>query len=956
MSTPSSQTDHSGRTAWRPLVVSVLAGVAGDLLLSSGPSLAEGVRLRLDGTLSLFVGLVLGPWWGVLAALVATARTCWGLHSPMLAVLAIAEVLAIVRLVNRGWLPVLAGIAFWAGLGIPGLVVAVGVATGREWVEIVLLASAHSLNGLLNVVLAQMLMSAPAMVRWLRGQPPPRVPVTLRVQLYRYLVPLAAIPLALLGVGLASLYTSTAEQKMQAELAERSRLVGHRVANHVQEHERAIHALGLRLSADGAPSPGQVKALLSEHRLRPGLRTLVTVDLAGNVVACTTQGSDGQVREAAVQANVADRAYFREPVERGRPYRSAAFRGRVVGADPIVSVAVPLHDPEGGLTGVLYGSIDLAGVDTVVRSFMNRATVSALVADERGHVVASAGPNGMPLLDDVRTTPWARSTEGTGEGSYVLSGPDRVRFLTAKADVQPLGWTIYTQVPAWDVQRPVARFYLLTAAGGLLTLLAAVPLARLTAARVTGPLERLVTATRRVAAGGAPAGMQVEAGAAAEVRALEQAFDAMVSRLHDSHVELCQALAERERAHEALARTLGELDERVRERTAALEAATVRAEAASRAKSQFLANMSHEIRTPMNGVIGMAELLSATALDRHQRELADTIRSSGQILLAIINDILDLSTIESGQLTLERAPFELRAVVTQAINVVSPTAAAKRLPLRAQIDEGLPAHLVGDGLRLGQVLVNLLSNAVKFTEAGEVVLTAGLAPGQASSRMLRIEVRDTGIGIEASRLARLFDPFEQGDASTSRRFGGTGLGLAISKRLVDLMDGRVWAESEPGVGSRFIVELPLREAPAPAAASVEAPQHAARAGRLRILVAEDNAVNQRVTMRMLKRLGHDGDLVANGLEAVAAVERRAYDVVLMDVQMPELDGLEAARRIKARDSTAPWIIAVTAHALEDDRRKCLAAGMDDFLSKPVRLAELAGALRRVPVPSASDAA
>jgi CheY-like chemotaxis protein len=235
-----------------------------------------------------------------------------------------------------------------------------------------------------------------------------------------------------------------------------------------------------------------------------------------------------------------------------------------------------------------------------------------------------------------------------------------------------------------------------------------------------------------------------------------------------------------------------------------------------------------------------------------------------------------------------------------------------------------------------------------------VTIATRLVPATAQhAAALRIDVQDTGIGIEPESLSRLFQPFEQGDASMSRRFGGTGLGLAISKRLVELMDGRLWAQSRPGVGSTFSIELPLRPAAAPAepAAPVAAVAAQRRVGELRLLIAEDNPVNQRVASRMLQRLGYRADVVENGRLAVEAAEREQYDVIFMDVQMPELDGLEATRRIKARPGRLPWIVALTAHALEDDRRQCLAAGMNDFLSKPVQLSELTAALERVPRPT-----
>ncbi|MEO5823253.1 MAG: response regulator, partial [Vicinamibacteraceae bacterium] len=242
---------------------------------------------------------------------------------------------------------------------------------------------------------------------------------------------------------------------------------------------------------------------------------------------------------------------------------------------------------------------------------------------------------------------------------------------------------------------------------------------------------------------------------------------------------------------------------------------------------------------------------------------------------------------------------------------------------------------------------------------GRVTLSTRLVPGTDTTLpSIRIEVRDHGIGIEPERLSRLFQPFEQGDASMSRRFGGTGLGLAISKRLVELMDGRLWGESQPGVGSTFSFELPLRAAETPSAPArpVKASASASKPiSNLRLLIAEDNPVNQRVASRMLQKLGYQSDVVENGRLAIEAVERQAYDVIFMDVQMPELDGLEATRRIKARPGVAPWIIALTAHALEDDRKQCLAAGMNDFVSKPVQLTELTAALDRVPRPDAQVA-
>jgi signal transduction histidine kinase/CheY-like chemotaxis protein len=624
-------------------------------------------------------------------------------------------------------------------------------------------------------------------------------------------------------------------------------------------------------------------------------------------------------------------------------YELLWFRGQ------LASRAVTTSDILGSNTAASLAFENRTDVNQSLSALVGDASVMrAYVFNARKQPIAAYTRPGVPAHGHLPASPEEAADHPRG---IVVLRPIRldrelVGYISIESDLAPF----YARAQSYSA---------ITAVLVLFSLAVAFLASRRMQRTISGPLLRLEAAARRVTAH-RDYSLRLDSGTRDEIGAVVAAFNEMLGEIQIRDRRLSEWGGELET--QVLARTYDLV-----EANANLGAAKEKAEQAARAKSEFLATMSHEIRTPMNGVIGMTCLLLDTELSRDQREYAETVRRSGEALLNIVNDILDFSKIEAGRLELETVPFAPAAIVDDTIDLMRDVARAKGLQLIATVAERMPRTVLGDPGRLRQVLLNLLSNAVKFTETGEVRLEADAEPMGGGTVAVRIQVSDSGIGIPEEVQADLFEPFTQADSSTTRRFGGTGLGLAISKRLIDAMGGQIGVNSQPDRGSTFWLSIPYNlpagNQPAPVPLSLPNVRPAAssigtlaaaiqdelteretmRISSVRILIAEDNSINQIFMRALSKRLGYAVDMVANGKEAVEAARATHYDVILMDCQMPEMDGYEATVRIRESEKHGrrARIVALTADVLPGVRDRCLACGMDDYLSKPIRAGELA---------------
>ncbi|MBS1874558.1 MAG: response regulator [Acidobacteria bacterium] len=1061
-----------GRLVW-----ATAAGVAGLFTSYLAIPVVPGVTVVLSGVFYLLSAISMGPFAGMLSAAIAASRTPWQQGHPWGYLLTIVEAGLIGWAVSRRKLrwPPAAAMLFWLLIGAPYLyTVCMVVAKMNPTIGWTIVLK-NVLVGVVDASVADFLLMLPLAARnrlnLIRMRPAP-----IREALATGLLAMTLLPMMLYAVNQCRLLI---------------------------EYER--RRLTRELSGMGAAGRAQVDKVI-RHELDGLLRVAEAAGDARSAIARTRRAQRDLVWLAASDADGRTLAEERAPEGGGLAPRKDLLARTLAQGRPILE-AVPhnggallMLSVAGSRSGgrpqrIVQGAIPLASLCVFNQVLVTQELV---VLDEFGRLLCPSPSGADRALDPAAAARYSAATRrADGTPVYVgfqwKAGQEPSGSMMTPVHSGVTGWSFVASQPLASMRPAAEAHYLQTLEwlAGLSAVLCI--LAALLAHHIAAPIEVFVASLRSFQIEGYWEKPFPSDGAPPELLQIQEQFGDLSNRLADTGAATRRALAEKDLLNEKLQRLLAELDRKVQGRTSELSEARARAEAANEAKSLFLASMSHEIRTPLNAIIGVADLLASHNLGAEEQSLNEMIRVSSRGLMALINDILDFSKIESGKLELGNISFDPRDIAESVASVVALAAQEKGVEIACRVGRDVPKSVLGDPDRLQQVLMNLASNAVKFTLKGHVAIVVEALERNEHAVTLRIQVEDTGVGIPRAARGRLFRPFSQADASTTREFGGTGLGLAVCKSLTEHMGGEIGFESEEGRGSTFwcqftfvlpeqepkeraevgirsrilvvddsrISRLALVEALAslgleaeavggpreamealelapkqgrpygvalidfglpewqgiPLTAAIRAtaglenlplvllraqnhrlrgPEHegllrsaplrkpvlrrkliealldvglscpdapaamaAARSPRLptvqasecerpRILLVEDNVVNQRVASKMLDRLGYDSDVASNGVAALEALEGRRYNLVLMDCQMPVMDGFEATREIRRRGNglAGTVIIAMTANAYAEDRERCRQAGMDDYLAKPVALDSLAAALER----------